>query len=100
MGGMGGGNLVEFGMARIIRRTGQPMAVPKDEEQPVPPHDVTELRLAWRAGGEGALSRLMPLVCDNGTTAYQFGDTPGEVNETRWFAVPENSSRFEWRLLV
>jgi len=38
------------------------MAVPKDEKQPVPLHDVTELLLAWRAGDEGALSRLMPLV--------------------------------------
>lgn len=47
-------------MGEIIRRTGQPMAVPKDEEQPVPPHDVTESLFAWRAGDEGALSRLMP----------------------------------------
>lgn len=46
---------MEFGMASIIRRTGQPMAVPKHEEQLVPPHDVTELPLAWRAGDEGAL---------------------------------------------
>src|SRR5215469_13953180 len=38
------------------------MAFPKDEKQPVPLHDVTELLLAWRAGDEGALSRLMPLV--------------------------------------
>ena len=38
------------------------MPVPKDEKQPVPLHDVTELLLAWRAGDEGALSRLMPLV--------------------------------------
>ena len=38
------------------------MAGPKDERQPVPTHDVTQLLLAWRAGDEGALSRLMPLV--------------------------------------
>jgi RNA polymerase sigma factor (TIGR02999 family) len=38
------------------------MAVPKDEKQPVPTQDVTELLLAWRAGDEAALLRLMPLV--------------------------------------
>lgn len=68
---------MEFGAACVIRRRGQPMAVPKHEEQLVPPHDVTELRLTWRAGDEGAISQLMPLDYNNGTTADQFGDKPG-----------------------
>ena len=80
-------------MASIIRRTGQPMAVPKHEEQLVPPHDVTELPLAWRAGDEGALLRLMPLGYNNGASAYPFADKSGGVNELRWFDM-ENSSPF------
>jgi RNA polymerase sigma factor (TIGR02999 family) len=38
------------------------MADPFDESQPVSTHEVTRLLLAWRAGDEGALEQLLPLV--------------------------------------
>lgn len=38
------------------------MADPFDEGQPVPTHEVTQLLLAWRAGDEGALGQLLPVV--------------------------------------
>jgi RNA polymerase sigma factor (TIGR02999 family) len=81
------------------------MAGPKDEEQPVREHDVTGLLLAWQAGDEGALSRLMPLVYNELhrlARRYMAGEKTGHPLETTGLVHEAylrlvNANSIEWQ---